>query len=197
MNAIQIGLTLSDAEGNLPPGCGTWNFNLSYDSRKEMYSQESFEQLTKAGVDFSKHSKNGIPLEQLGELLLTSGVVLSDNVRWISFRGGYDFAYLIKVLSCQPLPTEEAQFFELVRLYCPAVYDVKALMKSCDQLKGGLVQLADHLGIERVGPVHQAGSESLLSAASFFKMRQIFFENRIDDTRYLGPLNGLGLLTTQ
>ena len=33
---------------------------------------------------------------------------------------------------------EEKDFFSLLRLYFPAIYDVKYLMKSCKRLKGGL-----------------------------------------------------------
>lgn len=34
--------------------------------------------------------------------------------------------------------------------------------------------------VSRIGPQHQAGSDSLLTAATFFKMRDKFFENSID-----------------
>jgi hypothetical protein len=32
------------------------------------------------------------------------GVVLMDNVKWLSFHSGYDFGYLLKILTCQNLP---------------------------------------------------------------------------------------------
>ena len=38
------------------------------------------------------------------------------QVRWITFHSGYDFGYLLKVLTCQPLPQSEAEFFELLRV---------------------------------------------------------------------------------
>lgn len=38
---------------------------------------------------------------RFGELMMTSGLVLMDNVRWISFHSGYDFGYLLKLLTCQ------------------------------------------------------------------------------------------------
>ena len=42
------------------------------------------------------------------------------------------------------------------------------------------------------GPQHQAGSDSLLTGAAFFRMRELFFEDNIDDTKYCGQLYGLG-----
>ena len=117
---------------------------------------------------------------------------LMENVRWLSFHSGYDFGYLLKVLTNQNLPTEESEFFELLRLYFPNVYDVKYLMKSCKSLKGGLQEVADMLEVERIGPQHQAGSDSLLTGLTFFKMTEMFFEDAIDDSKYLGHLYGLG-----
>ncbi|CAG2123217.1 unnamed protein product [Medioppia subpectinata] len=65
-------------------------------------------------------------------------------------------------------------------------------MKSCKNLKGGLQEVADQLELERKGPQHQAGSDSLLTGAAFFKMREMFFEDNIDDAKYCGHLYGLG-----
>jgi len=44
----------------------------------------------------------------------------------------------------------------------------------------------------RVGPSQQAGSDSLLTASTFFKMREIYFDDRISDDEYSGKLYGLG-----
>ncbi|KAF4521461.1 hypothetical protein B566_EDAN001758 [Ephemera danica] len=63
---------------------------------------------------------------------------------------------------------------------------------SCKNLKGGLQEVADQLELERVGPQHQAGSDSLLTGMAFFKMREMFFEDNIDDAKYCGHLYGLG-----
>jgi hypothetical protein len=38
---------------------------------------------------------------------------------------GYDFGYLLKLLTDQNLPQEESEFFELLRIYFPTIYDVK------------------------------------------------------------------------
>ena len=87
---------------------------------------------------------------------------------------------------------EEEDFFSELKLYFPQIYDIKYLMKSCEGLKGGLNKLAEDLEVERIGPEHQAGSDSLLTQATFFKMRSLFFENELDSCKYLNVLYGLG-----
>lgn len=37
---------------------------------------------------------------------MTSGLVLLPNVTWLSFHSGYDFGYLVKLLTCSNLPTQ-------------------------------------------------------------------------------------------
>jgi hypothetical protein len=54
-----------------------------------------------------------------------SGLVLSDDVRWISFHSSYDFGYLVKTLTCTELPMDEVAFMDLLHTYFPYIYDVK------------------------------------------------------------------------
>ena len=42
------------------------------------------------------------------------------------------------------------------QIYFPTVYDIKYLMKFCDNLHGGLNKLAEVLDVDRIGPQHQA-----------------------------------------
>ncbi|TKA51588.1 hypothetical protein B0A53_05269 [Rhodotorula sp. CCFEE 5036] len=190
LRIIQLGLTLCDENGELAPGVCTWQFNFQFSINDDMYAPESIELLTKSGINFKRHEEYGIPVEHFGELLISSGLVLLDDVQWISFHSGYDFGYLLKIVSCAPLPPTETEFFELLRIWFPCIWDIKYLMKSCKTLKGGLQEVADDLGVSRIGPQHQAGSDSLLTAATFFKMRDKFFENSIDK-KFMGVLYGL------
>ncbi|XP_037568489.1 CCR4-NOT transcription complex subunit 7 [Dermacentor silvarum] len=192
LKIIQLGLTFLDEHGNTPPNYSTWQFNFKFSLTEDMYAQDSIDLLTNSGIQFKKHDEEGIDPYEFAQLLMTSGVVLSDNVKWLSFHSGYDFGYMLKLLTDQNLPSEESEFFELLRIYFPAIYDVKYLMKSCKNLKGGLQEVAEQLELERIGPQHQAGSDSLLTGAAFFKMREMFFEDNIDDAKYCGHLYGLG-----
>ena len=148
-------------------------FNLH---REDMYAQDSIELLQNSGLQFKKHEEEGIDPMDFAELMMTSGLVLMDNIKWLSFHSGYDFGYLLKILTNHHLPQEESEFFELLRIYFPTIYDVKYLMKSCKNLKGGLQEVADQLELERVGPQHQAGSDSLLTGMAFFKMREVLLK---------------------
>jgi len=192
LKIIQLGLTFADKDGNLPIGTCTWQFNFRFNLNEDMYAQDSIDLLASSGIDFKRHDKFGIDVTTFGELLMSSGIVLNEEIKWISFHSGYDFGYLLKLLTCKPLPSDESEFFEQMKMYFPCIYDIKYLMKSCKSLKGGLQDLAEDLEIERIGPQHQAGSDSLLTHATFFKMRQLFFENNIDDEKYMGILYGLG-----
>lgn len=113
------------------------------------------------------------------------------------FLSGYDFGYLVKLLTDARLPEEEHDFFQILNLFFPAIYDVKYLMKSCKNLKGGLQEVADQLELKRIGRQHQAGSDSLLTGMAFFRMKELFFEDNIDDAKYCGRLYGLGSGSTQ
>jgi len=191
LKIIQLGLTFSDAEGNIPVTVCTWQFNFKFNLNEDMYAQDSIDLLIRSGIEFPRNEEYGIDVADFGELLMSSGIVLNDNIKWISFHSGYDFGYLLKVLTCKALPAEESEFFDAVRTYFPCIYDIKFLMKSCKNLKGGLNDLANDLKVERIGPQHQAGSDSLLTCNTFFKMRSLFFDNSIDDSKYLGVLYGL------
>lgn len=192
LKIIQVGVTFADADGALADDCPTWQFNFKFNLQEDMYAQDSIDLLTRSGIDFKRHEEKGIEIEAFGELFTSSGLVLNEDVKWISFHSGYDFGYLLKLLTAAPLPAEEDGFFDLLHTFFPCIYDVKYLMSSCDALKGGLSKLAEDLEVERVGPMHQAGSDSLLTSATFFKLRKVYFDNKIDDARYLGVLFGLG-----
>lgn len=72
--------------------------------REDMYAQDSIELLVRSGIDFRNHETRGIDVNVFGELLMSSGLVLNTDVKWISFHSGYDFGYLLKLLTNAQLP---------------------------------------------------------------------------------------------
>jgi CCR4-NOT transcription complex subunit 7/8 len=224
LKIIQLGVTLFSVKGDVPPThldtsqlgyqpkslqrysnnivvcpC-TWTFNFQFSLEDDMYNEESIQMLKKSGADFDKHSSQGIDPQEFGSLLITSGMTLTDDVNWISFHSGYDFAYLVKMLSASPLPDDEEQYRKLVQVFFPRLLDVKYLWRHANNLvrrgvigstatnilnnlgtKSGLQDLADELGCQRVGQSHTAGSDAWLTGTVFWEMQKKIFDGSVPD----------------
>jgi len=198
LKIIQIGLTLADANGNHPPDICTWQFNFHFSLNEDMYAPDSYEILRNAGIDFPRHEEFGIHPNDFAELLITSGLVLSDDTKWITYHSGYDFGYFLKILTATPLPFHESEFHNVLTIWFPAIFDVKHIHRTVDKgFKGGLKDVADQLQVSRVGEQHQAGSDSLLTASTFFKMRDVFFQpGSFDEETFKGHVYGFGQTLT-
>jgi len=181
--------------------CARREFRLADD----MYAQDSIELLKLSGINFAETEARGIDVHAFGELLMSSGIVLNEEVRtapaaqhclrarvliagstrralrmfqqqaqrcrgclrrestaasevtaewpqrqppmrllilaqvrWITFHSGYDFGYLLKVLTCQPLPATEPEFFELLKVSDSAW--LLQLRRSFSPVRGGSPQ---------------------------------------------------------
>ncbi|XP_051187800.1 probable CCR4-associated factor 1 homolog 7 [Lolium perenne] len=194
LKLIQLGLTFSNSDGTLPTPNNrpcVWQFNFrGFDPRTDVAAADSIDLLRRSGIDFARHASDGACARRFAELLMSSGVVLNPDIHWVTFHSGYDFGYLLKLLTGSTLPDTSAGFFDLIRIYFPVVYDIKHLMRFCNSLHGGLNKLAELLDVERVGICHQAGSDSLLTALSFNKLKDSYFGGLTE--RYAGVLYGLG-----
>ena len=191
LRVIQLGLTFADEDGQLAEGAPTFQFNFRFSLADDLFAQDSVELLARAGIDFAEHQERGIEVEHFAELLISSGLVLSPDVKWLSFHAGYDFGYLLKLLTSLPLPPDEAAFTQQMKVYFPTLFDVRQLMTVNDALRGGLQRLANDLQLERVGSMHQAGSDAMLTCAAFFKLRKTFFPGGLDERKYANVLYGL------
>jgi CCR4-NOT transcription complex subunit 7/8 len=229
LKMIQLGVTLFKSDGSLPPSDPpspvkfpsmpnstapyTWQFNFKFSLDSDMYAHESTAMLSKAGIDFDRHAKQGIEPEAFGALLISSGMVLDPDVHWISFHSGYDFAYLMKLMICKPLPDDESEFHAYLDKFFPSLFDIKFMLKHASAKgsvnnnqpltgeaqialaklfsKGGLQDIAEELAVARIGQAHQAGSDSLLTGQVYFKMEEKIFNGTIDEARYRGQVWGL------
>lgn len=186
LKLIQLGLSFTDKDGNLAEGCTCWQFNFKFSLTDDMFAQDSIELLKLSGIDFIKFENYGIDIHYFGELMMMSGLVLNEDVKWVSFHSSYDFGYLLKTLTCHELPLEEPAFLDLLHLYFPCLYDVKYMMTSVEGMYGGLSSLADTLQVGRIGPMHQAGSDSLLTAHTYFMLLKKHSNNVGDDSKFRG-----------
>ena len=79
-----------------------------------MYAKDSIDLLTNCGIQFKKHEDDGIEMNDFAELLMTSGVVLSDSVKWISFHRSWmnlNEFYNLYILSVKPEGQTEGCIF--------------------------------------------------------------------------------------
>ncbi|ORX97958.1 ribonuclease H-like domain-containing protein [Clohesyomyces aquaticus] len=224
LKIIQLGITLFSVDGDVPPSqldissltyqpktvqlyasnivvcpC-TWTFHFQFSLENDMYNEESIEMLRKSGADFDKLASQGIDPTEFGSLLITSGMTLSTDVNWISFHSGYDFAYLIKMLTAQALPEDEDTYRDLVKIFFPKLLDVKYLWRHANGMvrrgvigstasailqnlgtKSGLQDLADELGCTRIGVQHTAGSDAWLTGDVFWKLKERVFDNNLTE----------------
>lgn len=234
LKIIQLGITLFDENGEMPPThapeefgisgyrnnllpCpSTWQFNFKFSASEDMCNQESIKFLTEHGLELEQHEQNGIDPFEFGAMLITSGMAMFEDVRWISFHSGYDFAYLVKLMLCKELPEDESEYRNLLNLYFPSIYDIKYMVKHAQRnqvanndpltsqaltilnnlgQKSGLQDLADELGIKRSGVAHQAGSDSQLTGKVFWDVKKNIFAGAVDD-KYLGLIWGLNSIGT-
>ena len=66
------------------------------------------------------------------------------------------------------------------------------MMTAVEGMHGGLNTLGENLKVKRLGPIHQAGSDSLLTSTTFFALVNGHFGGVIDESRFQGELFGLG-----
>lgn len=80
--------------------------------------------------------------------MFTSGLVLNDDLNWISYHGIYDFAYLLRIVTGEELPKSEKDFFKQLELFFPNYYDIKLIAKEAQEVgNGSLNRIADTIGV--------------------------------------------------
>ena len=193
---IQLGISLTNEKGQFPEKYKyhTWQFNFAFDEEKDKFSQDSINLLKNNGIDFPKLKKDGISPIAFAEKLMVSGLVLNPKIKWVSYHGAYDFAYLLKILIKDNLPEVEDEFIKILKIYFPCFYDVKMIIRNNENLfNGGLNKLIMNLNIERKGINHQAGSDAIATIEAFHKLKEDKYVTDYEIKKYRNVLYGLGL----
>ena len=196
LKLIQLGITITNEKGESPKNISynTWQFNFHFGLEEDEYNEESIQLLKNSGINFEKLKKKGIKQKIFAEHLMTSGLVLNPDINWISYHGSYDFAYLLKLLTNENLPSNENEFNNLLSLYFHNYLDIKILVKDLDYyFNGGLNKLIYKLGISRKGSMHQAGSDSIATLDSFITLLKFNIINDEKVTKFKNVLYGLGI----
>ncbi|GAU38911.1 hypothetical protein TSUD_119770 [Trifolium subterraneum] len=199
LKLIQLGLTLSDANGNLPDfgtnNCYIWEFNFcDFNVKRDLYNKDSIDLLRRQGIDFNCNVIHGVNSFHFSELMVRSGLVFNKAVTWVTFHGTYDFGYLVKILTRNKLPDSLGEFLGVLRfIFGRSVYDMKYMIRYCNGLYGGLECVASILNVGRIaGKSHQAASDSLLTWQTFRKMLPIYFSNN-EAKNHAGMIFGLAV----
>ncbi|KAK3227149.1 hypothetical protein Dsin_007011 [Dipteronia sinensis] len=171
---IQLGITLSDDYGNIS---STWEFNFcDFDIDNDACNETSIDFLKKSGLDFERIKKDGILMSVFRRKFLEI-LSVHANLKWVTFHGLYDLAYVLKLLSNNSLPLTVFDFVKEAAVYFTAVFDIKFIARYCKGLMGGelgLNRLACILTVDRCGEAHNAGSDSLLTACVFAKLKNVY-----------------------
>ena len=80
LKLIQCGINISDEKGNIPQECSTWQFNLQFYKGRDRSASDSIALLISSGIEFDKL------IDSFGEELMTSGIILNEDIKWVSFH---------------------------------------------------------------------------------------------------------------
>jgi len=155
LKPIQLGAAVSSDDGSL---LGAWSFNFHFNPFYDLHSPVSLNFLYQSGVDFVRHSGEGISHELFGRRLGASVLVRNPNVCWVVFSGFYDWGYLMKMLLGIRLPAILGDFDMALHQMFPRRFDIR--LAECE---GSLTQLASKYGLWHRGNAHTGGSDALLT----------------------------------
>lgn len=203
LNPIQVGISLSDVYGNKPENePSTWQFNLEFDISKEMISSESLDLLRKLAINSEMHKTNGIKTFEFAQLMIESGLLMDENITWITYHSAYDLGFLINILMNDIMPNNRKDFEWWVHEYMPSLFDLNLLYKIVRGYKYSpsqgnlqpqqqpphmevtLATLANDIGLPRFPVFTTTGGQSLLMLLSFCQLNKMFMHTFPDGSDF-------------
>jgi hypothetical protein len=109
-------------------------------------------------MDLTRHSSEGIPYELFGQHFGRSSLVRNACLGWVVFSGIYDWAYMLKMVTGQKLPSDIKAFDSLLDEVFPHRFDVRHA-----EPYGSLNDVAAKHGLRHRGCAHTGGSDALLT----------------------------------
>uniref|UniRef100_A0A0E0M569 poly(A)-specific ribonuclease n=1 Tax=Oryza punctata TaxID=4537 RepID=A0A0E0M569_ORYPU len=184
---LQLGITLSDADGRLPVDRVhgalvefMWEFDFAgFDACLHRHAPVSVEFLRSQGFNFEAARLVGVPATAFAAELAFSGILGLSGLTWVTFGGMYDVAFLLKLVTGgAPLPATRLDFLAQVGvLFGTQVFDGKH-MASLLHMHGGLTAVGEMLRLPppQLPRRHMAGQNSLMALQLFMELRRRFFD---------------------
>eukprot|EP00397_Hematodinium_sp_SG-2012_P021655 GEMP01022384.1.p1 GENE.GEMP01022384.1~~GEMP01022384.1.p1 ORF type:complete len:611 (+),score=124.09 GEMP01022384.1:405-2237(+) len=167
MKLIQLGLAVRKENPVGKAETTVWQFHFQFDLDGALPSDPSVKLLVDAGLDFSRHRMQGIPMARFAEKLASSELRImmkEKEVRWVSFHGLCDFGFLVK-FTYKVLPLSYVAFLQLMVRDFPRVVDLKYMLPTTS-----LAALGESLHVVRYGFPHTAGSDALFTLNCFLAL---------------------------
>uniref|UniRef100_A0A0D9XHF7 poly(A)-specific ribonuclease n=1 Tax=Leersia perrieri TaxID=77586 RepID=A0A0D9XHF7_9ORYZ len=202
---VQLGITLSDSQGNLPmfhDHLGlihemAWEVVFSdFDaSRGHAHAVNSVKFLESQGIDFDLARLTGVSSTLFGQRLLAILPPSPEELTWSAFGAAYDMAYILKMLTGgQPLPESRQEFIAQTksRLGGGRIFDSKYMVEhdQNDLRDVGLRQTATRLGVGQ-----QVQMTPMLAGYKTILASRIFSICRLprggNDNHHEGHIDGL------
>ncbi|CAD8159186.1 unnamed protein product [Paramecium octaurelia] len=190
---IQLGISLANEAGEVPLAKNTWQFHFKFNAQYDQLMSSVKNMLEQAGIKFDDLASKGIDYSEFCEVVTGSGLILNDEIKYVVFHGEFDFGYLLHLFHHSGIPDTQDEFYKMMKLYFPSIYDLKYILKDNPKYKdAGLSRLATKVEVTRIGPEHQAGSDALLTLQCYYQMKFCFPDLQSDFEKNMNVIYGIG-----
>jgi DNA polymerase III epsilon subunit-like protein len=172
-DTVQLGLVFA-FDSECPEPVQAYEVNIQFDETSRSYSDKSISFLIDNGHVLEDYRNQGVLPEWLYADLLRHFPFYDESVTWVTFHADRDIGFLMKLAVYGGrglLPNNKLIFMHDASRCFPVLFDVRVLAQVLiPGFRGSLKNLANHLGIQRTGKEHFAGSDALLTIGCFLKV---------------------------